>query len=150
MTLDLEKTDDQGSFLCLFHVPQGAIFIVCVRVLWYIGAKEGGEEIEDSVYQSALSRPCDSYLRPGMVHSVPMVVIPFVSDQPVKARQVEKLGLGKVLDHKGVTADILKETAAAVMEDTQIRENLRKIQEEITCVPGNAGAVGIIEAYSQR
>ena len=78
-----------------------------------------------------------------------MVVIPFVSDQPVNARQVEKLGLGKVLGHKGVTADILKETAAAVMEDTQIRENLRKIQEEITCVPGNAGAVGIIETYGQ-
>ena len=86
----------------------------------------------------------------AMIHGVPMVVIPFVSDQPVNARQVEKLGLGKVLDHKGVTAGILKETAAAVMEDTQIRENLRKIQEEITCVPGNAGAVGIIEAYSQR
>lgn len=36
-----------------------------------------------------------------------------------------ELGLGKVLNYKGVIADILKETAMAVMEDTQIRENLR-------------------------
>ena len=86
----------------------------------------------------------------AMVHGVPMVVIPFVSDQPVNARQVEKVGLGKVLDHKKITADKLKQTAMAIMEDTQIRENLRKIQKEISCVPGNAGTVGIIETYSQR
>ena len=83
----------------------------------------------------------------AMIHGVPMLVIPFVSDQPVNARQVEKLGLGKVLEYKAITADKLKETAMAVMEDDQIRENLRKMQEEIARAPGNAGAVGIIEAH---
>ena len=39
------------------------------------------------------------------------------------------------------------ETAFAVMEDQQIRENLRKIQTEIVRAPGNAGAVRIIEVY---
>ena len=34
----------------------------------------------------------------AFVYGVPMLVIPFVSDQPVNARQVQKLGLGKVLD----------------------------------------------------
>ena len=34
----------------------------------------------------------------AMVHGVPMLVIPFVFDQPVNARQVEKPGVGKVLD----------------------------------------------------
>ena len=86
----------------------------------------------------------------AMVNGVPMVVIPFVSDQPVNARQVEKLGLGRVLDYRAITADSLKKAAFAVMEDEQIRENLRKIQERITCAPGNAGAVGIIETYYQR
>ena len=81
----------------------------------------------------------------AMIHGVPMLVIPFVSDQPVNARQVEKLGLGKVLDYKAITADTLKETAMAVMEDHQIRENLQKIQKEIAQTPGNAGAVRIIE-----
>ena len=81
----------------------------------------------------------------AMVSGVPMLVIPFVSDQPMNARQVEKLGLGKVLDYKTVTADTLRDVAFAVMEDQQIRGNLRKIQEEIFCAPGNSGAVKLIE-----
>lgn len=81
----------------------------------------------------------------AMVYGVPMVVIPFVSDQPVNARQVENQGLGRVLDYKSVTAEILKEASFAVMEDPQIRENLRKIQEEIAHALGNSGAVRIIE-----
>lgn len=83
----------------------------------------------------------------AMVSGVPMVVIPFVSDQPVNAQQVAHLGLGRVLEYKAITADSLKETAFAVMEDQQIRENLRKIQTEIVRAPGNAGAVRIIEVY---
>ena len=86
----------------------------------------------------------------AMIHAVPMLVIPFVSDQPVNARQVENLGLGRVLDYRTITADKLKETAMAVMEDNQIRENLQKIQKEIAEAPGNAGAVGIIEAYDGK
>ena len=82
----------------------------------------------------------------AMIHGVPMLVIPFVSDQPVNARQVEKLGLGKVLDYMTITANAPRDAAFAVMEDRQIRENLQVIQEAISRAPGNAGAVKIIEA----
>ena len=78
----------------------------------------------------------------AMILGVPMLVIPFVSDQPVNGRQVEKLGLGRVLDGK-----TLKEAAFAVMADGRIRERLQGMQREIARAPGNAGAVGIIEAY---
>ena len=81
----------------------------------------------------------------AMVHGVPMLVIPFVSDQPVNARQVEKVGLGKVLDYKAITANTLRDAALAVMKDRQIQENLQKIRDEIAHAPGNAGAVRIIE-----
>ena len=81
----------------------------------------------------------------AMVSGVPMLVIPFVSDQPVNARQVEKLGLGKILDYKTITANALRDAAFAVMEDQKIRGNLRKIQEDISCAPGNSGAVKLIE-----
>lgn len=86
----------------------------------------------------------------AMIHGVPMVVIPFVSDQPVNARQVEKLGLGKVLDYKSITADALRDAAFAIMENQQIRENLQKIQNEITTAPGNTGAVKIVEVYGEN
>ena len=86
----------------------------------------------------------------AMVSGVPMLVIPFVSDQPVNARQVEKLGFGKVLDYTTITADTLRDAAFAVMEDRRIRENLRKIQNEIANAPGNRGAVKIVEAYGEN
>ena len=111
--------------------------------------------VKDQIPQVAVLKQARAFITHGgmnsvseaMVHGVPMVVIPFVSDQPVNARQVEKMGLGKVLNYKAVTADKLKEAATAVMEDTQIRENLKKIQNEIAQAPGNIGAVDIIEAY---
>ena len=62
----------------------------------------------------------------------------------------ERLGLGKVLDYKSINADRLKEAVVSVPEDEQIRENQRKIREEIARAPGNAGAVRIIEAFMQR
>lgn len=83
----------------------------------------------------------------AMVSGVPMVVIPFVSDQPVNAQQVEKLGLGRILEYKSITAENLKAPAFSVMKDETIRDNLQKIQEQIIHAPGNAGAVMIIEAY---
>lgn len=86
----------------------------------------------------------------AMVSGVPMVVIPFVSDQPVNAEQVARLGLGKVLDYKSITPSILKDTAFAVMNDEAVKKNLQNIQKRIACAPGNAGAVKIIEAYYRR
>ncbi len=65
--------------------------------------------------------------------------------EPANTRQVEKLGLGNLLDYKTITANALRDAAFAVMEDQQIRGNLRKIQEEISCAPGNSGAVKLIE-----
>lgn len=114
--------------------------------------------VRNSVPQIAVLRQANLFITHGgmnsvseaMTYGVPMLVIPFVSDQPVNAQQVIQLGLGRVLDYKSVTAESLKEAAFAVLEDPQIRENLRKIQQKITDAPGNAGAVRIIETYSQR
>ena len=83
----------------------------------------------------------------AMVSGVPMVVIPFVSDQPVNARQVQRLGLGQVLDYTSITPESLCNTAFAVMNDPQIRQNVRTMQDEIAHATGNEGAVEIIENF---
>ena len=83
----------------------------------------------------------------AMTEGVPMVVIPFVSDQPVNARQVERLGLGKVLPYKGLTPERLREAAYAVLADEIIAGNVREMQAQIAEAPGNAGAVKILEAF---
>ena len=114
--------------------------------------------VKDQIPQVAVLKQARAFITHGgmnsvseaMIHSVPMVVIPFVSDQPVNARQVEKMGLGKVLDYKSITADALRDAAFAIMENQQIQENLRKIQNEIATAPGNTGAVKIVEVYGEN
>lgn len=82
----------------------------------------------------------------AMAAGVPMVVIPMVSDQPVNAQQVEKLGLGRRLDYRSLTVSQLRETSLAVMSDAAIGQCVRKMKTRIAHAPGNAGAVKIIES----
>lgn len=58
----------------------------------------------------------------AMIHGVPMVVIPCVSDQPVNAEQVARLRLGRVLDYTSVTPLSLKEAAFSVLSDKKFRK----------------------------
>lgn len=83
----------------------------------------------------------------AMIHGVPMLVIPFVSDQPVNAEQVVRLGLGNCLDYKTITPALLKETAFSILADEEMLENVRKMKEKVRDTPGNIGAVNIIEAF---
>ena len=46
----------------------------------------------------------------ALVYGVPMVVIPFVSDQPVNARCIEKLGVGKSMVYGQANSASLKES----------------------------------------
>lgn len=83
----------------------------------------------------------------AMIHGVPMLVIPFVSDQPVNAEQMAQLGLGKVLNYKNITPTLLMDTAFSVLSDKKILKNVQAMKETIARAPGNVGAVKMIEAY---
>lgn len=114
--------------------------------------------VRNYVPQLAVLKQADVFVTHGglnsvseaMIHGVPMVVIPFSSDQPVNARQVARMGLGKALDHRGMSARKLRHAVFAVLEDADIRENMRKMQSLVVEAPGNAGAVALIEAYKNR
>ena len=86
----------------------------------------------------------------SLVKGTPMVVIPFVSDQPVNATQIETLGLGKRLEYKHVTSESLKQTVFSVLHDKQIASNMKKTQELIAKAPGNAGGVRMIIDYYRK
>ncbi len=87
----------------------------------------------------------------AFVYQVPQVVIPFSSDQPVNARCVEKLGAGKHLVLPALDSSILKETVFSVMNDAEIKKNLKKIRKLICESAGNEGAAEmIIELIGNR
>ena len=81
---------------------------------------------------------------------VPMVVIPFVSDQPVNARCVEKLGVGKRLEYSSVNKESLKETVWNVFLDNDIKDNILDVRKLIDQAPGNQGGAKMIMDYYKQ
>lgn len=87
----------------------------------------------------------------ALVCGTPMVVIPFSSDQPVNARCVEKLGVGKRLEYSQANRETLKEIVMSVLSDVDMKDSLAKVREIIGQAPGNSGgAQMIIDYYESR
>jgi MGT family glycosyltransferase len=86
----------------------------------------------------------------ALYHGVPMVVIPFGSDQPVNARCVEQLGVGMSLTYYDADKTSIKEQVMLVLSDSEMKANTGKVQELIKKAPGNAGAAEIIIQYFEK
>ena len=86
----------------------------------------------------------------ALVYGVPMVVIPFVSDQFVNARSVEQLGAGRVLAYEAAKGSALRDAVYSVLKDEKNRANLQEIQTLIQAAPGNEGAAEYIIRYAKK
>ncbi len=86
----------------------------------------------------------------ALANGVPMVVIPFVSDQPVNANSVEKLGVGKKLEYSQVNKNTLKNTVLSIAGDKDMKNNLEKVRKWIKEAPGNKGGAEIIINYYEN
>lgn len=126
---DFVKGDRPVVYISLGTVLKGAasFFQTCIEAF-------RGEEM-------------DVIISEALVHGVPMVVIPFVSDQPVNAHWIEGLGVGKRLAYADVTKDTLNAAVRAVLTDPEIKENLAQVREWIRQAPGNPGGARAIIAY---
>lgn len=172
---DYEKKDRPLIYISLGTIVNGAIpfFKECmeafqkedVDVIMCVGKKIKIERfgkipnnfyIYNSVPQQAVLRMADVFVTHGgmnsvseaMVEGVPMVVIPFMADQPTNARRVCELGLGKKLEYKKLTSEILQETVWDVLKDDTISESVAGIKEIMLKCPGNkGGAEEILKFY---
>ena len=87
----------------------------------------------------------------ALVCGVPMVVIPFMADQPTNARRIQELGLGKKLEYKKVNASVLKNEVLAVLQDDEMKRKVSYMQQKMKTCPGNvAGAEQILEYYKNE
>ncbi len=80
---------------------------------------------------------------------VPMIVIPFMSDQPTNARRIEELGLGVQMSYKKLTSDALRTTVNSLLKNECIRSNVKEMQQEMLNCPGNGAGVKWIMKYYQ-
>lgn len=114
--------------------------------------------IYNSVPQLAVLKQADVFVTHGgmnsiseaLVHGVPMVVIPFMADQPTNARRIKELGLGEKMNYRSLDSQALRETVFAVMEDDSITKNVENMKEKMTACPGNAGGARMIIEYVQK
>ena len=86
----------------------------------------------------------------SLVYGVPMVVIPFMADQPTNARRIEEMGVGKQLDYKKVSSEVLHKTVMDVLADATIKENVVRMKEKMENCPGNLGGVQYIREYYEK
>ncbi len=80
----------------------------------------------------------------ALAYGVPMVVIPFMSDQPVNAKRIETLGLGRRLEYKNLSAEALRENVRIVLSDGKCKLNVLNMQRLINEAPGNSGGADMI------
>lgn len=114
--------------------------------------------IYNSVPQLEVLKMADVFVTHGgmnsvseaLVYGTPMVVIPIASDQPVNARCMENLGVGKRLEYSDVNKDTLKEHVLSILLDTDIKDNIAKVQELIRQAPGNQGGAEVIIDYYEN
>ena len=108
--------------------------------------------IYNSVPQMEVLKMADVFVTHGGMNSVsealtsavPMVVVPFSSDQPTNARSVEKLGVGRKLDYPTVSRESLRQAIFSVLTDEEIRNNLHHVRNLIENAPGNKGGAEMI------
>ena len=83
----------------------------------------------------------------ALVCGVPMVVIPFMADQPSNARRIEELGLGRQLDYRRLDSDMLRRTVLDVWRDKEIAIRIERMKEKLQKCLGNAGGANMIMDY---
>ncbi len=86
----------------------------------------------------------------ALVQGVPMVVIPFMADQPTNAGRVEALGLGRKLDYDKISSENIRTVTLAVMEDRVIKENVSEMKHKMARCLGNQGGADAILGYYRR
>ncbi len=110
-----------------------------------------------TVPQISVLKKTDVFVTHGGMNSVsealacgvPMVVIPFMADQPTNAQRIEELGLGRHLEYQKLDSEGLRSVVLSVLEDRNIAGKVACMREKLADCPGNAGgAEQIIKYYN--
>lgn len=71
----------------------------------------------------------------------PQVVFPMGADQPFTARQVSRLGVGRVLDPLTVTRSHIIDAVRDLQEDSAMRERILELRESLVSLPSPSRVV---------
>ena len=78
---------------------------------------------------------------------VPAVVVPFNNDQAINGWMIKRRRLGIPLSPSGLTGDQLRSAVMQAMQDSEIRESLRKFQFLVQNADGPGSAAREILSF---
>ena len=86
----------------------------------------------------------------SLYYGVPMVVIPFMTDQPLNAKRIEELHLGEKLEYKKITSEIIRTTTLSVMNNSSIRKQILEMKKEMRSKNANVFGADVISEYMSK
>ncbi|GGR96309.1 macrolide-inactivating glycosyltransferase [Streptomyces sp. MBT70] len=119
-----------------------------------LGELPDNVEVHDWVPQLAILRQADLFVthagaggsQEGLATATPMIAVPQAVDQFGNADMLQGLGIARKLATEEATADLLRETALALVDDPEVARRLERIQAEMAQEGGTRRAADLIEA----
>jgi MGT family glycosyltransferase len=113
--------------------------------------------VEQYVQQDLLFPHCDLVVShgghntviPALGYGLPLVLIPFWSDQPDNAQRCAELGVGQVIEPTEVTGERLQSVVREVMGDPGYRRRAQGIRQEMLALPSIEYGVTLLEQLAR-
>ncbi|MCS0602138.1 macrolide-inactivating glycosyltransferase [Streptomyces sp. LP11] len=119
-----------------------------------LGAVPDTVEVHDWVPQLAVLRQADLFVthagaggsQEGLATGTPMIAVPQAADQFGNADMLQALGVARKLATEAATADRLRATALALVDDPEAAARLTEIRAEMAREGGTPRAADLVEA----
>ncbi|MGW3138507.1 macrolide-inactivating glycosyltransferase [Streptomyces sp. NPDC001139] len=123
-----------------------------------LGDVPGNVEVRSWVPQLAVLRRADLFVthagaggsQEGLATATPMIAVPQAVDQFGNADMVQALGVARRLDTEEATAEALRATALALVDDPEVARRLGEIRAAMAQEGGAGRAADLIEAELAR
>ena len=83
----------------------------------------------------------------AMAGGVPMLLLPISNDQPINAKRVEELGMGKILEMRTLNEDILWDSISTTLHDKKIQASVSLAKEKLRKNDGGETAAKILASF---
>ncbi|MDQ1381708.1 MAG: hypothetical protein QOJ71_2427 [Actinomycetota bacterium] len=118
-----------------------------------VGPQPVNVHIERFIPQSMVLPYCDLVVSHGgsgsvvgaLAHGLPQVVLPMGADQPLNAARIEALGVGRTLDARRATSEMVRSTVESLFAHPGYASAAQRVQSEIDALPGPESTVARLE-----
>jgi len=118
-----------------------------------LGPQPPNVHVERYIPQSLLLPKCElaimhggySSISSGLIHGLPLVIVPVAADQPMNARLSQAFGAAEVLDTEALTPEVVRSAVRKVRSTPSYRQAAQRFQADAATLPPVEHAVALLE-----